>query len=113
MNKVKIYICGDENIGDKEKNTVNAKELKERLSKLRCTVIDPKELPFSKMSWSNTLNNRIEQIKNSNVIYVLPNWKDSIIARIELTVAMDMQLPTIFHPASNKEIKQIITTLDS
>ena len=31
---------------------------------------------------------------------------------IELTVAMDMKLHTFFHPVSNKEIKQLITTLD-
>ena len=107
-----IYICGIDTSPNDKKKFVDTEKLKAKFKAMKCTVIDPTEMPFSKMSWSDTLQNRIEQIKNSNAIYMLPNWKDSIMARIELTVAMDMKLHTFFHPVSNKEIKHLITTLD-
>ena len=109
MRKPNIYICGNE----PDKENENTKKMKEMLSKLKCTIIDPKEQAFSKMNWSDTLQSRIEQIKNSDIIYVLPNWKDDVMNRIEVTVAMDMKLHTLFHPVSNKEIKQLLATLDS
>ena len=103
-----IYICGVED----KNGFVDTEKIKTKLKAMKCVVVNPTEMTFTKMSWSDTLNNRIELLKNSQAVYVLPNWKDSIMARIELTVAMDMKLHTFFHPVSNKEIKQIITTLD-
>ena len=108
-----IYICGVEETSNKNDGFVDTEKIIVKLKAMKCKVINPMEMAFADMSWSDTLNNRIEQIKNSHIIYVLPNWRDSIMARIELTVAMDMQLQTIFHPVSNKEIKRLITTLDS
>ena len=107
-----IYICGMEASPNDKSDFVDANKIKAKLKAMKCAVVNPMEMAFAKMSWSDTLNNRIELIKNSQAIYVLPNWKDSIMARIELTVAMDMKLHTFFHPVSNAEIKKLITTLD-
>ncbi len=106
-----IYICGDEESLHEDKSIIDAEKIKARLKSMRCSVVNPTEMAFAQMSWSDTLQNRIELLKNSQAVYVLPNWKDSIMARIELTVAMDLKLHTLFHPTSNKEIKQIITSL--
>ena len=108
-----IYICGDEESQQENKGIIDAEKIKARLKSLRCSVVNPTEMAFAQMSWSDTLQSRIELLKKSQAIYVLPNWKDSIMARIELTVAMDLKLHTLFHPTSNKEIKEIITSLDN
>ena len=105
-----IYICGmDTSACD---TIVDTAKIKAKLKSMKCTVVNPCEMAFAQMSWSDTLANRVELLKNSHAIYVLPNWKDSIMSRIELTVAMDMKLHTFFHPVSNTEIKKLITTLD-
>lgn len=91
---------------------VDARQLQNRLKSLKCSVVNPLEMAFSQMSWSDTLNSRVELLKKSHAVYVLPNWKDDIMSRIELTVAMDLKLHTLFHPVSPKELKQLVTTLD-
>jgi hypothetical protein len=107
-----IYICGiDESPSDKS-SFIDAEKIKAKLKSIKCAVVNPSEMEFARMRWSDALSNRVELLKNSQAIYVLPNWKDSIMARIELTVAMDMKLHTFFHPVSNTEIKKLITTLD-
>jgi hypothetical protein len=107
-----IYICGVDSPHEEKDGFVDTEKLKARLKSLKCAVLNPSEMAFSKMSWSDTLNNRVELLKKSQAVYVLPNWRDSIMARIELTVAMDLKLHTFFHPVSNKELKQLVTTLD-
>ena len=97
---------------DEKESFVDTQQLKNRLKSLKFDVVNPSEMAFSKMSWSDTLNNRVELLKKSQAVYVLPNWKDDIMARIELTVAMDLKLHTFFHPVSPKELKQLVTTLD-
>ena len=107
-----IYICGVYNPDDEKDSCVDTEKVKARLKSLKCAVVNPSEMAFSKMSWSDTLSNRVELLKKSQAVYVLPNWRDSIMARIELTVAMDLKLQTFFHPISTKELKQLVTTLD-
>ncbi|MBN2820881.1 MAG: DUF4406 domain-containing protein [Bacteroidales bacterium] len=109
MSNPKIYICGNEQYIE----TPEIIKLKKRLKALKCAVIVPSDMSHQGISWTDKLDNRVQLIKNSQVIYVLPNWKESIMARIELTVAMDLRLHTLFHPISNKEIKEIITSLDN
>jgi len=109
MSNPKIYICGEEQyIG-----TTEIMKLKKRLKALKCIVITPSDISHQGTSWTDKLDNRVQLLKNSQAIYVLPNWKESVMARIELTVAMDLKLHTLFHPISNKEIKEIITSLDN
>lgn len=103
-----IYICGDTVSQDKASDIG---KIKAKLKTIKCAVVAPSEMPFAQMNWSDTLQNRIELLKQSQAVYVMPNWKESVMARIELTVAMDLKLYTLFHPASNREIKQILTTL--
>ena len=106
-----IYICGDTALQNEECNTSEVGKVKAKLKNIKCAVVAPSDMPFTQMNWSDTLQNRIELIKKSQAVYVMPNWKESVMARIELTVAMDLKLYTLFHPASHKEIKQILTTL--
>jgi hypothetical protein len=108
-----IYICGDDESQHENNSIIDAEKIKARLKSLRCSVVNPAEMAFAKMNWSDTLQNRIELLKKSQVVYVLPNWKESIMARIELTVAMDLKLHTLFHPVSNKEIREILTSLNN
>jgi hypothetical protein len=107
-----IYICGVESQKD-EKSITDTEKVKSKLKSLKCSVVNPNEIPSVQYGWANTLQSRIEQLKKCQVIYVLPNWKESIMARIELTVAMDLKLHTLFHPTSSKEIKQALTALDN
>ncbi len=107
-----IYICGIDASQNDERDFVDVDKLKVKLSALKCTVVNPIEITFPKMSWSDKLDSRVELLKRSQAVYVLPNWKESIMSRIELTVAMDMKLQTLFHPMSNKELKKVITSLD-
>lgn len=106
-----IYICGD--CASKEKRFPEWEKVIAKFKSIRCEVVCPSEMAITQMSWSDKLQNRIEELKKCQAVYVLPNWKDDIMARIELTIAMDLKLETIFHPASNKDIRQIITTLDN
>jgi hypothetical protein len=107
-----IYICGMDASEEGKECFVDTRKLKNRLKSLKCAVVNPSEMAFSQMSWSDTLNSRVELLKKSHAVYVLPNWKDDIMSRIELTVAMDLKLHTLFHPVSPKELKQLVTTLD-
>ena len=107
-----IYICGDETSQEGANGFTDIQKIKARLKTMKCSVVNPAEMTFGTIAWSETLHNRIELLKKSQAIYVLPKWRDSIMARIELTVAMDMKLHTLFHPVTTKEIKEILTTLD-
>ena len=106
-----IYICGDDSPDTGE--NFDCSRVKARLKAMKCRVITPKETEFEWMNWADTLQNRLELLKRSNAVYVLPNWRRCTMSRILLTAAMDMDIHTIFHPATKKEIKQFITTLDS
>ena len=109
MSNPKIYLCGDEQYIE----SIEITKLKKRLKALKCTVITPSDMPCQGISWTDKLDSRVQLLKKSQAIYVLPNWKENTMARIELTVAMDLKLHTLFHPISSKEIKQIITSLDN
>ena len=106
-----IYICGEVSAKDSGDTCPSLEKIKNKLKSMRCSVINPSELPIMQLSWTDTMERRIEQLKKCQAVYVLPNWRESILARIELTVAMDLRIETIFHPASNKEIREIITSL--
>lgn len=108
-----IYICGGDTVPVSEEDSSDLVKITTRLKSMKCKVLNPTESVLSQMRWSDNLNNRIELIKDSQAVYVLPNWRDDIMSRIELTVAMDMKLHTLFHPVSTKDLKQLITTLDS
>lgn len=100
-----IYLSGI----DQDTDTREIDRLKAKLFNLGCTVVSPEEKTLNKLSWSENLRLRLGFIQSSNAIYMLPNWKDSILARIELTAAMDDKLPLCFSP---EDIKDLITTLD-
>jgi hypothetical protein len=107
-----VYICGIDASPTNKEDFVDAEKLKTKLRTLKCAVVNPMEMSFPKMSWSDKLDSRVELLKKSQAVYVLPNWRENIMSRIELTVAMDLKLRTLFHPISNKELKKLLTTLD-
>lgn len=84
--------------------------LKSHLFELNCTVITPFEHELNKLKWSENLQLRLSFLQSSSTIYMLPDWKDSAMARIELTAAMNEKIPACF---SIDEIKELLTTLDS
>jgi hypothetical protein len=84
-------------------------QLKSHLFELDCTVITPVEKELNKLKWSENLQLRLSFLHNSNAIYMLPTWRDSIMARIELTAAMNEKIPLCFSP---EDIRELITTLD-
>lgn len=98
MSNPKIYICGEGHL----KNNPDWEKIKKRLKALKCTVIDPSGKAYPDMGWTDALENRMEMVKNSQVLYILPNWRENVMSRIELTVAMDLHKHTIFHPATIK-----------
>jgi len=102
-----IYLCGIENF----ENDID--KVKAKLRRLKFDIINIQDVLSLNTTWSDSLTNRIELLKKSQAIYVLPTWRENTISRIELTIAMDLKLLLLFHPVTNKEIKQLITTLDS
>jgi hypothetical protein len=82
---------------------------KPHFMELGCTIFLPEDKSFDQLSWAEKLQNHLGFLSNSNAIYKLPNWRDSIMARIELTAAMSNKLPTCF---SLEDIIKLITTLD-
>ncbi|MCT4643882.1 MAG: hypothetical protein N4A74_02765 [Carboxylicivirga sp.] len=107
-----IYICGIDPEQNENQGYLNPAKIIKKLKILKCPIVNPENISFPSTNWSDLLTKRLELLKRSQIVYVLPNWKDNIMSRIELTVAMDMNLETVFHPVSNKEIKKLITTLD-
>ncbi len=85
------------------------KRLKKCLSALGCTLIIPEELMMNIFKWSEKLQMRLSILDNCDAILVLSNWKESYIARVELTAAMVDRIPLCFN---FHDIKQLITTLD-
>lgn len=93
-----------------ETNNQELDRLKTILFDLGCTVITPEAKELDKLNWTENLSLRLSFLNSSSAIYMLPNWKDCIMSRIELTAAMDDKMPLCF---STKDIKELITTLDS
>ncbi len=83
--------------------------LKRQLLNLGCTIISPDEKILNSSNWSESLTHRLGLIHDSDTIYMLPNWKNSTTARIELTTAMKEKKNLCF---SIDDIKNLITTLD-
>ena len=103
-----IYISGIE----KEQSLAELKSIKRRFSRYGLSLVVPPEMAFAKMKWSDNVQNRLAELKKCDVVYMLPNWRNDVMTRIELTAAMDMKKHILFHPISCTEIKQLIAALD-
>ncbi|MCW3806194.1 DUF4406 domain-containing protein [Plebeiibacterium marinum] len=84
--------------------------IKSDLFELGCTIITPEATELEKLNWSENLRLRLSFIHSSSTIYMLPNWKENEISRIELTAAMVDKIPLCFSP---EDIRELITTLDN
>lgn len=100
-----VYLSGT----NYETNKPELERLKAYLFDLGCTIIVPEEKALNKLKWSENLQLRLSFLNSSNAIYMLPNWKDSVMARIELTSAMNDKKHLCFSP---KDIRELKTTLD-
>lgn len=107
-----IYICGKEPDFGNEGDFTEVDRIKKKLVSMCCYVVNPSELPYINLGWTDVMETRISNLKKCQAVYVMPQWRDCIISRIELTVAMDLKLEVIFHPTSNKELRRLLTTLD-
>jgi hypothetical protein len=83
--------------------------LKTQFLQMGCTIVTPEEIELRKLVWSENMRLRLSFLHSSNAIYMLPNWKDCILARIELTAAMNDKMALCFSP---EDIRELITTLD-
>jgi len=92
-----------------ETNKQELERLKSNLFELGCTIITPEAKELDKLIWAENVRLRLSFLQSSSTIYMLPNWKESAMARIELTAAMNEKMPLCFSP---KDIKELITTLD-
>jgi uncharacterized protein DUF4406 len=81
--------------------------LKEQILALRCTIVTPEDNTTKKLGWTENISLRMNSILASDTIYMLPNWKDSTIARIELTAAMNEKKQICF---TIDDIKDLLTT---
>ncbi len=85
-------------------------KIKTVLFELGCTVISPEAKELQKLNWSENLRLRLSFIQSSSIIYMLPNWNENEMSRIELTAAMDDKKPLCFSP---EDIRELLTTLDN
>ncbi|TRX70728.1 MULTISPECIES: DUF4406 domain-containing protein [unclassified Carboxylicivirga] len=92
-----------------ETNKQELERLKANLFDLGCTIITPEAKELDKLIWSENVRLRLSFLQSSSTIYMLPNWKESAMARIELTAAMNEKMPLCFSP---NDIRELITTLD-
>ncbi|WP_430933267.1 DUF4406 domain-containing protein [Saccharicrinis sp. 156] len=83
--------------------------LKEQIMALGCTIVTPEENTTKKLSWTESISLRMNSILSSDSIFMMPEWKKSTIARIELTAAMNEKKHLCF---SIDDIKDLLTTLD-
>jgi len=83
--------------------------MKSQFILMGCTIITPEEKELHKLSWSENLRLRLSFLNSSSAIYMLPDWKDSVTSRIELTAAMNENIALCFSP---EDIRELITTLD-
>ena len=100
-----IYLSGI----DHDTDAKEIDRLKSQLFNLGCTIVSPEENALNKLGWAENIRLRMEFLHSSDAIYMLPNWKDSIMARIELTAAMNDKIAFCF---SSEDIRELITTLD-
>ena len=96
-----IYLSGITHDTD----IIEIDRLKSQLFNLGYTIFLPEDKPFEQLCWSENLRMRLSFLHNSNAIYMLPKWRDSIMARIELTAAMNEKIPACF---SFEDIKHLI-----
>ena len=101
-----VYLSGI----NKETEIREINRLRIDLLSLGCTVICPEVKELDKLNWSENLRLRLSFIQSSSTVYMLPNWNDSEISRIELTAAMDDKKPLCFTP---EDIRELLTTLDN
>lgn len=93
-NKPKIYISGKiTGIEDTAPALFEAAENK--LSKY-FTVVNPLKLNHDhNKTWESYMRVDLAELLKCEFIYLLPNWKDSKGARIEMQLAADLQMPVV------------------
>ncbi|MCU4174000.1 DUF4406 domain-containing protein [Carboxylicivirga sp. N1Y90] len=100
-----IYLSGIHN----ETDSTFLRGLKEQIVALGCTIVAPEENATKKLSWTEDMSIRMNSILASDTMFMLPKWRESTIARIELTAAMNEKKHLCF---TIDDIKDLITTLD-
>ena len=92
-----------------ETDQLEIERIKSLIKDLGCDIIIPEEKEIKGLSWVDKLKFRLSYLESSEAIYMVSNWKESILARIELTAAMNDKKHLCFSP---DELKHLLTTLD-
>ena len=57
-------------------------------------VVNPLNLPTpEKPTWQGYMRNDIKALMDCDAVYAMPNWRDSIGARIEVGLARELNIP--------------------
>ncbi len=83
--------------------------VKSFLTEFGFSIIIPEEKEQGDIQWIDKLKIRLNYLQKSNAIYMMSDWKESIMARIELTAAINDRKHLCFNP---EDVKYLITTLD-
>jgi hypothetical protein len=102
---MKVYISGI----SYETDGKEIDRLKHSLVSLGFNLVIPEETLKTQSTWTDKLRSRLVLLQDCPIIYMLPDWKESIMARIELTAAMNDKKHLCFNP---EDVKYLITTLD-
>lgn len=73
-------------------------------------IILPEQQEIINKSWADKLKSRLDHLQSCFAIYMVSTWRDSLIARVELTAAMSDKMQICFSP---EDLKYLITTLDN
>ena len=101
--RVIVYVSGkytDKDRRSVEENVRIAKEYAQKIWEMGYTVICPHtntDFIESSLVWKDYIEGDMELIKRSDIVFMLPNWKDSKGAKIEWNEAQDLGLRVVYN----------------
>jgi len=101
---MKIYFSGSSQDG----SIIEIDKIKQSLIDSGYNVVIPDDDNSKCLSWTEKLNQRLKILNECDVVFMLPDWRDSLLARIELTAAMKDKKEICYSP---EDIKHLLTSL--
>lgn len=101
---MKIYFSGSSQDG----SIIEIDKLKQSLIDSGYKIVIPDDDVSNCLSWTEKLNQRLKILNECKAVFMLPDWRDSILARIELTAAMKDRKEICYSP---EDIKHLLTSL--
>lgn len=100
--KLKCYIAGK--IGNLPEAVYlkNFNDAKAEVEAMGYEAISPTDLKHNHdKTWLSYMREDVTELLKCNAVYALSNWHDSPGARIEVNLALSLNIPVIFQSASN------------